>query len=125
MPKPLLVMIGGCLGALCRYGASLLAVRLFGAAFPWGTLFVNLTGCLLIGMSFELSERQLLIGPSTRLLLVTGFLGALTTFSTFALESVNFGREGNFAGVVVNFLANNVLGLLLVLVGMWIVRELL
>ena len=118
-------MFGGSLGAVCRYGASLLAVRLFGAGFPWGTLFVNLVGCLLIGMSFEMAERKGLLPPNMRLFFVTGFLGALTTFSTFAIESVNFGRDGNLAGLVLNILANNLVGLLLVLAGMWLVREMI
>ena len=53
--KILLVLIGGSLGAVCRYAAGLLAVRWFGVSFPWGTLIVNLVGCFLIGLAFSLA----------------------------------------------------------------------
>ena len=94
--KILLVMFGGSIGALSRYGVSLLAAQLFGTRFPWGTLIVNLSGCFLIGLSFALAERGLsIMNPSMRLFFVTGYLGALTTFSTFGLETVNSMRGGN------------------------------
>jgi fluoride exporter len=63
--KILLVMVGGSLGALSRYGVSLLAVKLFGTRFPWGTLIVNLSGCFLIGLAFALADRGLsIMNPS-------------------------------------------------------------
>lgn len=114
-----LVMAGGALGALSRYGFALGAARLLGGRFPWGTLLANLTGCLLIGLAFGLSERAGLLSPSARLFFMTGFLGALTTFSTYALESVVFLREGSY-GAVINFLLNNLGGGVLVLVGLWL-----
>ena len=117
--KILLVMLGGSLGALARYGVSLLAVRLLGARFPWGTLIVNLSGCILIGLSFAWADRGLsIMNPSIRLFFATGFLGALTTFSTFGLETVNSMREGTHLVTAANFLANNVLGLFLVFLGL-------
>lgn len=114
-----LVMAGGALGALSRYGFALGAARLLGGRFPWGTLLANLTGCLLIGLAFGLSERAGLLSPSARLFFMTGFLGALTTFSTYALESVVFLREGSY-GAVINFLLNNLGGGVLVLAGLWL-----
>ncbi len=117
-----LVLIGGSIGALARYGTSLLAVRLFGTAFPWGTLIVNLVGCFLIGLAFSLAERTPLMGPSARLFFVTGFLGALTTFSTYAQETVNSFRAGTHLFTTANILLNNVAGLALVMVGMWVGR---
>ena len=122
MSNILLIAVGGSLGALTRYGATLLAARLFGAGFPWGTLFVNLAGCFLIGVAFALAERGAWMGPSARLFFVTGFLGALTTFSTFAMETVGAGREGSGLMVVANLLAHNVGGLLMVIAGMAVVR---
>jgi CrcB protein len=117
--KILLVMVGGSLGALSRYGVSLLAVKLFGAKFPWGTLIVNLSGCFLIGLSFALADRGLsIMNPSMRLFFATGFLGALTTFSTFGLEMANSMREGAHLVTVANFLLNNVAGTGLVFLGM-------
>jgi len=125
MAKVLLVLVGGGIGAVGRYEASLLAARLFGTAFPYGTAFVNLIGCLLIGMSFEMAERKGIMGPQMRLFFVTGFLGGLTTFSTYALETANFGRTGSLSVCLTNLVVNNVVGLALVLAGMWLVRELL
>jgi fluoride exporter len=113
-------MIGGGLGAVSRYGISLLAARFFGIRFPWGTLIVNLSGCFLIGFCFAVAERSTaLTNPSTRLFLVTGFLGAMTTFSTFALETVTAAGPGIRALPLINLLANNLLGLAMVVFGMW------
>jgi CrcB protein len=121
--KILLVMAGGSIGALSRYGVSLLAVRLFGTRFPWGTLTVNLSGCFLIGLAFALAERGFgIMNPSVRLFFMTGFLGALTTFSTFGLETMNSVREGTYLVMAANFLYNNVLGLALVFLGMMVGR---
>jgi CrcB protein len=115
----LFVLLGGGLGAVCRYGLSTAAARLYGDAFPWGTLCVNLAGCFLIGLAFALGVERNVLSPSFRLFFVTGFIGALTTFSTYALESVNFARDGQATTTVLNLLANNVAGLLLVIAGMW------
>ena len=119
-PKILLVMVGGSIGAFARYAVTLAANKLFGPKFPWGTLTVNLVGCFLIGLAFALADRSSLMGPRVRMFFVTGFLGALTTFSTFALESVNNARDGLMPIATANFLANNIGGLALVLVGMWV-----
>lgn len=111
-----LVMMGGGLGALCRYGVTLAGARWLGVRFPWGTLLANLTGCLLIGAAFALTERTEILPPSARLFFITGFLGAFTTFSTYALESVNYLRSGSYAALA-GFLANNIGGWVLVVAG--------
>ncbi len=117
--KILLVMLGGSLGALSRYGVSLLAIKLFGTKFPWGTLIVNLSGCFLIGLAFAWSERGLgIMNPSLRLFFMTGYLGALTTFSTFGLETVTSYQGRQFLVSIANILANNVVGIALVFLGM-------
>jgi len=123
--KILLVMIGGGLGAVSRYLITLLSSRLYGSSFPWGTLFVNLSGCFLIGVSFALAEYRNILSPSARLFIMTGFLGGLTTFSTYALESVNFARSGDSSVSVINFILNNFVGMALVIAGMWIVKSIL
>lgn len=122
--KILFLLLGGGLGALCRYGVSLASVRLYGDGFPWGTLAVNLAGCFLIGLAFALGVERNVLSPSCRLFFVTGFLGALTTFSTYAMESVGFARDGQAVTALLNLLANNVGGLLLVLGGLWVGRSL-
>jgi len=120
--KILLVLAGGGLGALSRWGISLFAVSLFGTRFPWGTLIVNLTGCFLIGFVYSLGDRTNLVNHSVRLFFMTGYLGALTTFSTYALETVNTGRAGETMIAVANFCFNNIFGAVLIFLGIWLGR---
>ncbi len=122
MTKFLLVMLGGGLGAVTRYAVSLLAARVLGVAFPWGTLFANLSGCFLIGLFFGLLGRSSLATPITQVFFVTGFLGGLTTFSSYAIESVNAILTGLNPVAVMNILANNVAGLAFALLGIWVGR---
>ena len=117
-----LVMAGGSLGALARYGTGLLAVKYFGIRFPYGTLIVNLTGCFLIGICFALVDKTNWLSPSTRLFLMTGFLGALTTFSTYAMETIISFQSGTISIAVFNFLLNNMLGFTLFLSGIGLVQ---
>jgi fluoride exporter len=118
--KLLLVMLGGSLGASSRYGISLLAARIWGTGFPWGTLMVNLAGCFLIGWIFALADRVRLLTPEMRLFLITGYLGALTTFSSFALETVTAARAGVTWLPLANILSNNLGCLALTCCGMWL-----
>jgi CrcB protein len=123
MPNWIWVVLGGGLGALSRYGASLLAAKLFGIRFPWGTLAVNLAGCFCVGLAFALAERGSgLTTPAMRLFFVTGFLGGLTTFSTYALETSQALGAQDTAAALLNAAANNLLGVALVFLGMWVVR---
>lgn len=122
MIKLLLVMSGGCLGAACRYGVNLLSVRMIGSGFPWGTLLVNCIGCLLIGLFFGLSERLEWLTPSVRIFFVTGFLGALTTFSSFAIETINTAQQGALVLAVLNLVANNAGALLFAVLGLWLAK---
>lgn len=125
LTKVLLVMIGGGVGALSRYGVSLAAARLFGTGFPWGTFIANMAGCFLIGVIFALVDRWAALTPGARLFLMTGFLGALTTFSTYALETVAAARSGNLLTALTNLAANNVGGIVLAVFGMALVQLLL
>ena len=102
---------------MSRYGITLLSIKLFGTRFPWGTLIVNLTGCFLIGLSFALAERSALMNPTVRLFFITGFLGGLTTFSTYGYESFNAIYLGNQWIAIGNVVFNNVAGLILVFLG--------
>ena len=115
-------MIGGSLGAASRYGINLLSVRLWGSHFPFGTLVVNLAGCLMIGIAFGVAGKSNLMSPSARLFFVTGFLGALTTFSSYAMETVGAVNDGSFQVAAVNILVNNIFGLGLTVAGMWLSR---
>lgn len=124
MQQTLLVLVGGGLGAVSRYGTTVWLGRWWGTAYPWGTLAVNWAGCLMIGIAFALTERRDLLGPSARLFLMTGFLGGLTTFSSYAIESVNLAKPGTMLTAGLNLLAHNAGGLALVILGMWLVRAL-
>ena len=120
MIKLLYIAIGGAAGALSRYGVGQAGRRL-GVEFPWGTLCVNLAGSFLIGliagaqMEFSDSDRMRLLTA----LVVTGFLGAFTTFSAFSLESVSLIRREQLPLAAGNVLANCAGGLLLAFVGLW------
>lgn len=118
----LLLMAGGCVGAVARFAVGELSKSIWGVSFPYGTLIVNLAGCLLIGFLFGLGERTELMTPQIRLLLITGFLGALTTFSSYALESVLLGGSGAYLSAVLNFFLNNVGGFALVVLGLQCAR---
>ncbi len=117
------VMAGGSLGALARYTVSLVCARLFGADYPVGTLAANLAGCFLTGAVMGLTERSVDVTPTVRLFFVTGFLGAFTTFSTYAWESTSALGSGAVRLAAANVLATNVVGLALVMAGFWIVRR--
>jgi CrcB protein len=121
--KAVWVMLGGSVGALVRYATALLCARLFGTGYPAGTLTVNLVGCFLIGVAMALAERNAIVTPTVRLFFVTGFLGALTTFSTYAWESTSALRSGAVGMAAANLLANNVAGLALVVAGFWVARR--
>lgn len=83
-----LVFIGGGIGSALRHGVNLLAVRLFGLGFPWGTFIVNVAGSFLIGLlaAFFAFRAGAAWSQHTRLFLITGFLGGFTTFSSFSLD---------------------------------------
>lgn len=90
----LAVALGGALGAVARYGLNEAAIRLFGVAFPWGTLAVNVVGSVTMGVLIELMALVWSPGPEVRAFLVVGVLGAFTTFSTFSLDAVVLAQRG-------------------------------
>ena len=119
--KFLAIAVGGATGALLRYAVSGLAYTLFGETFPWGTLSVNLLGCLLIGFLWQTFETAAL-APNARALIFVGGLGAFTTFSTYGLESLSLLRGGQLRLGLLNILGSNVLGLLAVFLGFVLAR---
>ena len=110
------IAVGGAAGAVLRYLVSGWAYTLLGQGFPWGTLVVNLIGSFLIGFLWQLFE-YVPISPNMRSLIFIGGLGAFTTFSTFAFESLNLFRDGDIRLGVLNILAADVFGILLGLLG--------
>lgn len=113
-----LVGAGGALGAAARYLVGLATHRgLAPGAFPWGTLAVNLAGCLLIGLGAGLAETRGGLANEARLFLFVGVLGGFTTFSSFGYETFALLREQHLLRAALNAGANVALGLLLVALG--------
>ena len=121
MLNVLFVLVGGGIGSLLRYGSSLFAGKLFGDGFAWGTLFVNLFGCLLIGFIVGCVDRSFL-SKTFRIFFVTGVLGGLTTFSSFSLKSVRFLQEDFYKGFA-NIALNLIGGLILTFSGLWVASK--
>ena len=115
----LFVILGGGTGALLRYLSTQLVNSVFKTHFSLGTLFVNCVGALLIGFLINFFDLYSL-SAKWKLLLITGFLGGYTTFSAYSLETVQYFTSGNVKYAVANILANNILCILFVLLGLWI-----
>lgn len=92
----LIVGAGGFLGTVSRFMASRFVQSHLHSAFPYGTFFVNIAGCFLIGLFFGMSERMNILNADWRMFLTVGFCGGFTTFSTFANENLALLRDGNF-----------------------------
>jgi len=113
------VVIGGGIGALSRYFTSQFVNNLHNKTFSLGTVFVNCIGALLIGFLINIFD-MFAINPRWKLLIITGFLGGYTTFSSYSLETVNYFLSGNIKYGILNILLNNVLCILFVLLGIWL-----
>lgn len=103
MANLLWVCLAGALGSGTRYLVGLWASERFGAAFPYGTLIVNVVGCFLIALLLQTALERAAFPPALRLALASGFLGGLTTYSSFAYETVRLAREGHRAAALTNF----------------------
>lgn len=123
MTQLLAVGVGGCVGAMARYALSGLAQRWLGSGFPYGTLLVNVIGCLALGGIWGLVEYRQMFSMNTRLFLTTGILGGLTTFSTFGYETFAQLRDQQYALAAANVAANVVLGVAAVMAG-WLAAKL-
>jgi len=90
------LVFGGVLGGVARYFLSGVIARRVGETFPWGTLFINVSGAFLIGIIGDLAEDRgsLFANPNLWLLAVTGFLGCYTTVSSFSLQTLSLARDG-------------------------------
>lgn len=124
MDKFLLISAGAVLGANARYWIGTWAAEKWGSAFPYGTLLINLSGSLLLGVFMALTAERAVIDPRIRLLVATGFLGAYTTFSTFTYESISLLLKGAVVPGLLNALGSTALGLLAVAAGIWIGKSL-
>jgi CrcB protein len=115
---PIAISLGAIAGALSRYYLTLWFAQRFGTAFPYGTFFINLTGCFAMGFFVTLAlEHVAIIPPEIRLMVTTGFLGAYTTFSTYGLESLTLLRERNFSAFSFYWVGSAILGVISVQFG--------
>jgi fluoride exporter len=105
MTRLLLIGLAGALGTCGRYLVGVGAGRLFGTGFPVGTLIVNVVGCFLIAAITHVAVSTELISPTLRLVLTTGFMGGLTTYSSFNLETTRFFQERAWSAGLLNFAA--------------------
>ncbi len=123
MAALLFIGIGGFLGANARYLLTiainqLIANRFSSVLTTWGTLFINVTGSMLLALFVTWATRQVSLSQHWRLLIGTGFFGAYTTFSTYAVESIALAQDYGWATAVGNIVGTNVLCLLGVLLGL-------
>ncbi len=117
MVQILIVGMGGFVGAILRYGLSGWIHRFTNSGFPYGTLAVNIIGCLLIGVLMGLVEYRPILSPGLRLFLTIGLLGSLTTFSTFGYETFELLRQKEFLHALANMALNGIVGLAAVAAG--------
>lgn len=116
--KWILLFLAGGLGTWCRYGLSTAVQRHAGLNFPWGTFAVNLLGCFLFGLLWSLFENRVEVSREIRAVVLVGFLGGFTTFSSFAFEAAGLLRDGAWLPALGHVLGQNVLGVLLVFLGL-------
>jgi CrcB protein len=110
MGKWVYLIIGSIAGGISRYVLAGAVYEKLGTSFPYGTLVINLSGCFLIGFFSAIVDDKFFLGPNSRVLLMTGFCGAYTTFSTYMLETGNLVKDGEISRAFLNILVSTVIG---------------
>jgi CrcB protein len=123
LSKYIAIALGGALGSLARYWVGAAVVNRMGARFPYGTLLINITACLIIGFSLDLLNRRAGIHPFWRFLIPVGFIGAYSTFSTFEWEAFSHVEAGAFAAALLYIALSIVLGFAAVWCGVMLARS--
>jgi len=118
-----LVAFGGAAGAVARLLVGDSLSRRFGTGWPYGTLFINVTGCFAIGLFLSAAATRAEMSPGWRYLFPVGFVGGYTTFSTYGFETYRMLQLGHAAGAAAYVAASNVLGLCAVVAGDWLGRR--
>ena len=118
------IALGAVVGASARYFVSTYIGRHFSSAFPYGTLFINITGSLILGFFLVYATERVLLDPRWRLLVAVGFCGSYTTFSSYAFESFALMEQSQWLMMGANILLSNVLCLTAVLAGAALARGL-
>ncbi|MHB9155948.1 MAG: fluoride efflux transporter CrcB [Endomicrobiales bacterium] len=117
MSKFVELVIGGSIGTISRYLLGGFVYGVFGAAFPYGTMAVNLLGCFVVGFLSTMAEERFLLGSNVRLMLMIGFCGAFTTFSSLILETNNLVRDGEMMRAFMNLLLSVIIGFIFLRLG--------
>jgi fluoride exporter len=120
----LAISVAAILGANLRYVLSRFAAKEFGPVFPYGTLVINVLGSFIVGLFITWTTERVLIDPRWRLLVVVGFCGSFTTFSSYAFESMSFFEQGQYGLMLANIFSNNLLCLGGALAGVALARAL-
>ena len=118
------ISLGAIVGANSRYIISRYAARFLGPVFPYGTLIINVAGSFVVGLFLIWTTERVLIDPRWRLLVVIGFCGGFTTFSSYAFETMAYFEQGQWLLMTTNILANNLLSLAAAMAGMALARVL-
>ncbi len=122
LQKLIFIALAGGLGTLARYGLAGLAQRWAGSGFPWGTLTVNALGCFLFGIIWVLASQRLALSPEIRVIVLVGFMGAFTTFSTYVFETGQMLENSQWLLAGGNILLHNAVGLALFFAGAALAR---
>lgn len=122
MQAYLAIAIGGILGCWARYATTNLVQAIWGRAFPYGTLSINVLGSFLMGFLFFATLERLAVGPYVRVGILTGFIGGFTTFSTFAMETLLLAEQGEIGKSLAYVVLSVVLGLMAAFAGAYLAR---
>jgi len=118
MERWLWIAFAGALGTLARYSLTEIVQRVLGSGFPWGTALVNVLGSFLFGVIWSLAEGRLALTPQTRAIVLIGFMGAFTTFSTFMFETSGLMRDAQWALALGNVALQVIVGLVSLFAGL-------
>lgn len=122
MSSILAIAVGGGIGSVARHYAASAMITLFGEAFPYGTLFVNVLGSFIMGVLIETMALRWQVTPEMRAFLVTGFLGGFTTFSTFSLDVFRLAETGQAVLAALYIALSVFISILAIFGGVWLIR---
>ena len=119
----LVVFMGSGVGGMLRHGVGIVALRLMGPTFPWGTLAINVVGSALMGMMIGLFAAKSIENAELRLFVTTGLIGGFTTWSTFSLDAVTLWERGETGAAIGYVLASLVLSVVVLAIALVITRR--